>query len=51
MKRTDATCNRDYISHLFLDDALPSIYDDTLYSNDDPLYHGYNAICQCTDKN
>ncbi len=50
-KRNDATCNRDYVSHLFLDDPLSSIYDDTLYSNDDSLYHGHNVICQCKNKN
>ncbi|CAF0852806.1 unnamed protein product [Adineta steineri] len=49
-KRSSATCNRDYVSELFLDDAPNSIYDDTLYSdNDDSLYHGRNAICHCED--
>ncbi|CAF0730123.1 unnamed protein product [Adineta steineri] len=48
--RSSATCNRDYVSELFLDDAPNSIYDDTLYSdNDDSLYHGRNAICHCED--
>ncbi|CAF3747847.1 unnamed protein product [Rotaria sordida] len=50
-KRNGATCNRDYVSNLFLDDALSSIYDDTLYSDNDSLYHGMNMICKCQENN
>ncbi|CAF3845286.1 unnamed protein product [Rotaria sp. Silwood1] len=50
-KRNGATCNRDYVSNFFLDDALSSIYDDTLYSDNDSLYHGMNMICKCQQNN